>query len=71
MAVSEMNDMGHDVLGLKSLSHMRFQSKFQSSRLPLHLTHGRLTNTIGGIVANWAFTQNQLNKMELPTKSQS
>ena len=36
-------------MGLNDLSHKRFQSKFQRSCLPFHLTHGRLSDTICGV----------------------
>ena len=39
-----------------------FPHALHRSCLPLHLTRGRLRNTIGGTLANWAFTQNQFNK---------
>ena len=55
--------------GLNDLSHMRFQSKFQRSLMPLHLAHGRLSN--------WWWHVRQLGlhtkpfrQVELPTKSQ-
>ena len=46
---------------LVDLSHLRFHRTFQSLCLPLHFTHGRLSNTICGVLSNWALTQNQLN----------
>ena len=60
-----------DDMRLDDLSHMCFHRKCQNSRLSLHLTHGRLSNTISGMLANWAFTQNQFDKRADNTKSQS
>ena len=51
-----------DGMGLNDLSHMRFHSKSHSSCRSFHLAHGRLSNTIRGVLSNWAFTQNQLNR---------
>ena len=55
-------------MGLNDLSHMRFQSKFQSSCLPLHFTHGRLSNTSCGLLSNWVFTQKPTQQMGMPNK---
>ena len=42
--------MGRDLVIF--LSHMTFQRTIQRSRLPLHIPHDRLRNTIGGMFAN-------------------
>ena len=42
----------------------------EKENLTLHFTHGRLSNTIRGVLSNWAYTQKPTQQMGLPTKSQ-
>ena len=56
--------------GTRRSSHMRFQSKFQRSCLPLHLAHGRFSNTTFN-ARQLGFHAKQIQQMGVPTKSQS